>query len=93
VRAAIGPIGWFEYGEDVFSRGSAAPVQGTAADILKLAMAHLWESREEYPDALPILTVHKVVVLECDAEAAPEVATWLSATLRGRSPTCSGTRS
>lgn len=89
----IGPIGGFEYGEGDFSRGSAAPVQGTAADILKLAMARLWESREEYPDALPILTVLEVIVLECDAEAAPEVAKWLSATLRGRSPTCSGTRS
>ncbi len=58
-------------------------MQGTAADILKLAMARLWEGREGYPGALPILTVHDEVVVECDAEAAPGVAEWLSTTLRG----------
>ncbi len=58
-------------------------MQRTAADILKLAMARLWEGREGYPGALPILTVHDEVVIECDAEAAPEVAEWLTDTLRG----------
>ena len=57
-------------------------MQGTAADILKLAMARLWEGREGYPGALPILTVHDEVVIECDAEAAPEVARWLCDALR-----------
>ncbi len=58
-------------------------MQGTAADILKLAMARLWEGREKHPGALPILTVHDEVVIECDAGAAPGVAEWLSTTLRG----------
>jgi DNA polymerase-1 len=59
-----------------------APVQGTAADILKLAMARLWGGLGEHPDALPILTVHDEVVIECDTEAAPGVAQWLNDTLR-----------
>lgn len=58
------------------------PVQGTAADILKLAMARLWESREEHPNALPILTVHDEIVIECDEAEAERVDAWLSSTLK-----------
>jgi DNA polymerase-1 len=58
-------------------------VQGTAADILKLAMARLWESRERHPSALPILTVHDEIVVECDEAEADLVDAWLSSTLRG----------
>jgi DNA polymerase-1 len=57
-------------------------VQGTAADILKVALAKLWESREEHPSAFPILTVHDEVVIECDERGAGGVATWLGNTLR-----------
>ena len=70
-------------GKPKFTERLNAPVQGTAADILKLAMARLWESREKHLGALPILTVHDEVVIECDAGAAPEVAEWLGKTLRG----------
>lgn len=59
-----------------------APVQGTAADILKLAMSRLWESREEHPNTLPILTVHDEIVVECDKAEAEQVDAWLSSTLR-----------
>ena len=70
-------------GKPKFTERLNAPVQGTAADILKLAMARLWESRERYPEAQPILTVHDEVVIECDAGAAPEVAARLTDILRG----------
>jgi DNA polymerase I-like protein with 3'-5' exonuclease and polymerase domains len=70
-------------GKPKFTERLNAPVQGTAADILKLAMARLWESRKEYPAAMPNLNVHDQVVIECDAEVAKEVAQWLSDTLRG----------
>lgn len=49
-----------------------APVQGTAADGMKLAFALLWE-RREYPGAVPILTVHNDIVVECDEEHAEKV--------------------
>jgi hypothetical protein len=70
-------------GKPSFTERLNAPVQGTAADILKLALARLWESREEYPEAVPILSVHDEVVIECDAEAAQETVCWLGDTLRG----------
>jgi len=45
-----------------------APVQGTAADGLKLALALLWERRHECLGAVPVLVCHDEVVVECDAE-------------------------
>jgi DNA polymerase-1 len=65
-----------------FTERLNAPVQGTAADILKLALAELWEGREAYPGAFPVLTVHDEVLIECDKGKAEEVAAWLGETLR-----------
>ena len=66
----------------MFTERLNAPVQGTAADILKLAMARLWESREEHPNALPIISVHDEIVIECDGAEADQVEAWLGSTLR-----------
>jgi DNA polymerase I-like protein with 3'-5' exonuclease and polymerase domains len=41
-----------------FTERLNAPGQGTAADILKLALARLWEKRDEHSGAVPILSVH-----------------------------------
>jgi DNA polymerase-1 len=54
-----------------------APVQGTAADGLKLALALLWERRSECSEALPVLVCHDEVVVECDAEQAADAKAWL----------------
>ena len=48
-----------------------APVQGTAADGLKLVLSLLWECRSECPGAVPIIDCHDEVVVECAAERAP----------------------
>ena len=40
-------------------------------------------SREEHPGAVPILSVHDEIVIECDAEGAQETVRWLGDTLRG----------
>jgi DNA polymerase-1 len=53
------------------------PVQGTAADGMKLALALLWERRGECPGAVPILAVHDEIVIECDADKAEEAKEWL----------------
>jgi DNA polymerase-1 len=45
-----------------------APVQGTGADGLKLALTLLWERRVECPGTVPILVCHDEVVVECEAE-------------------------
>jgi DNA polymerase-1 len=49
-----------------------APVQGTAADGLKLALALLWERRGECLGAVPVLVCHDEIVLECNPEQAAE---------------------
>jgi DNA polymerase-1 len=54
-----------------------APVQGTGADGLKLALALLWERRNECPGAVPVLVCHDEVVVECDADKAEEAKEWL----------------
>ncbi len=38
------------------------PIQGTAADIVKLAMARIVEALPDYPWILPVLTVHDSLV-------------------------------
>jgi len=42
------------------------PIQGTAADGAKMAMALLHENRSEVPSMSPILFVHDEIVIECD---------------------------
>jgi DNA polymerase I len=54
-----------------------APVQGTGADGLKLALALLWERRDMCPRALPILVCHDEVVVECDENRGEETKRWL----------------
>jgi DNA polymerase-1 len=54
-----------------------APVQGTAADGLKLALAFLWERRSECPGAVLVLVCHDELVVECDEDQANRAETWL----------------
>jgi DNA polymerase-1 len=53
------------------------PVQGTGADGLKMALALLWERRDQAPGAFPALVVHDEIVVECDQGQAGAVAGWL----------------
>jgi DNA polymerase-1 len=63
------------------------PVQGTEADGAKLALALLWERREQCPGAFPVLFVHDEIVVECDQSQADAVAAWLrQAMLDGMAP-------
>jgi DNA polymerase I len=54
-----------------------APVQGTAADGLKLSLALLWERRDECPGAVTVLVCHDEVVIEGNVEHAADVEAWL----------------
>jgi DNA polymerase-1 len=53
------------------------PIQGCGADGLKLALALLWERRDQCPSAVPVMAVHDEIVLECDADRADAAAAWL----------------
>jgi DNA polymerase-1 len=54
-----------------------APVQGTGADGLKLALALLYESRDECPGAHLVSCVHDEMVVECDENNVEKVKAWL----------------
>ncbi len=69
-------------GKPSFTERLNAGVQGTAADILKLALAKIRKSRSEHPKVFPVLTVHDEVVLEASSEDAQDTARWLTETLR-----------
>ncbi|HEX5797877.1 MAG TPA: DNA polymerase, partial [Candidatus Saccharimonadales bacterium] len=50
------------------------PFQGTAADIMKLAMIKLDESLKEYPDVHVMLQIHDSVLVECPKDQADDMA-------------------
>ncbi len=55
------------------------PIQGTAADIIKLAMIRVENALNTYfPEAQLLLQVHDELIVECPEEIAPEVAELVS---------------
>lgn len=55
------------------------PIQGTAADIIKVAMVQVWQKlREEFPAARLILQVHDELIVEAPQAEAEAVAALLS---------------
>ena len=55
------------------------PIQGTAADIIKLAMIRVENALEEsFPEAKLLLQVHDELIVECPEEQAPQVAQLVS---------------
>ena len=51
------------------------PIQGTAADLIKLAMIRVEAAlTKEFPDAKLLLQVHDELIVECPEEIAPQVA-------------------
>ena len=55
------------------------PIQGSAADLIKLAMIRVDKAlSEQYPDAKLLLQVHDELIVECPAEIAESVAALIS---------------
>ncbi len=55
------------------------PIQGTAADLIKLAMIRVDRAlAEQFPQAKLLLQVHDELIVECPEEIAPEVAALVS---------------
>ncbi len=56
-----------------------APIQGSAADIIKLAMIKVWKKlKTDFPTAKLILQVHDELIVECDQGHAKAVCDLLS---------------
>jgi DNA polymerase I-like protein with 3'-5' exonuclease and polymerase domains len=70
-----------------FTEKLNSPVQGSGADGLKQALGLLWERRHDCPGAFPVIACHDEIVIECDADQAEAVASWLKhAMLDGMAP-------
>ena len=60
------------------------PIQGTAADLIKLAMIAVDKAlRAEFPQAKLLLQVHDELIVECPEEIAPQVAALVSREMEG----------
>ena len=56
-----------------------SPIQGTAADLIKIAMIRVDSAlREEFPDAKLLLQVHDELIVECPEAIAQQVAALVS---------------
>jgi DNA polymerase-1 len=55
------------------------PIQGAAADLIKLAMIHVDQAlRDKFPEAKMLLQVHDELIVECPEELAQPVAALIS---------------
>lgn len=57
------------------------PIQGSAADILKVAMLRVARGLERFPKARFLLTVHDELVFEVPTEEVPEFIPWVKAVM------------
>ncbi len=61
--------------------GKNMPIQGTNADIIKLALGELRQNLVPYPDTYVVNCIHDEIVVECPARAADAVQEVVSATM------------
>jgi DNA polymerase-1 len=60
------------------------PIQGTAADLIKLAMLRVENAlNEHFPEAKLLLQVHDELIVECPDGIAPQVAQLISREMEG----------
>ncbi len=65
------------------------PIQGTAADLIKLAMLRVHKAlQENYPDAKLLLQVHDELIVECPEEIAEAVARLISEEMEAVAALC-----
>lgn len=58
------------------------PIQGTEADLMKLAMVNVDKlMTEKYPQAKMLLQIHDSILVECPSEIADDIATLLKSTM------------
>lgn len=75
-----------DWGKRSFAERCAmnTPIQGTAADILKLALARLVVKLPEYPWLRPLLQIHDELVFELPADKVQEAAALIRACMEAQ---------
>jgi DNA polymerase I len=71
-----------QYEAQMLRAAANAPIQGSSADIIKIAMIHLHELLKQYPAHL-LLQVHDELVFEIDPQVWPELQPQIKATMEG----------
>jgi len=62
------------------------PIQGTEADLMKLAMVAVDKELEQIPSARQLLQIHDSILVECDEADAEAVTDVLKRTMEGIYP-------
>jgi len=57
------------------------PVQGTAADMMKMSVRTIWDRRHERPTAKLVALIHDEIILEERDDQAEETGRWLRAAM------------
>lgn len=75
-----------DWGKKSFAQRCAlnTPIQGTAADILKLALVRLLAGLPERPWLLPLLQIHDELVFEVPTEKIAEAVTFIKACMEAQ---------
>lgn len=75
-----------DWGKKSFAQRCAlnTPIQGTAADILKLALGRLIAGMAERPWLKPMLQIHDELVVEVPAEKVPEAVAFVKACMEAQ---------
>ena len=60
------------------------PIQGTAADILKLALGRILTGLPERPWLRPLLQIHDELIFELPAERVPEAVEFIKACMEAQ---------
>lgn len=87
-RTLTGRRLYLDAGPDRSSRGAAErvaknmPIQGTSADITKIALSRIHSRLAAEPGAFMVNTVHDEIVVECDEARAPTIHATLAAEMR-----------
>jgi DNA polymerase-1 len=85
-RRYLPDLGARDWGRKSFAERCAlnTPIQGTAADILKLALGRIVAGLPERPWLRPLLQIHDELVFELPTERVPEAAAFVRACMEAK---------
>jgi len=70
-------VGWGNENVNMLGLALNHPVQGSAADLIKMSAREVWERRDEMPEAKLLMLVHDEIVMEAPEDKAKVVGEWL----------------
>lgn len=71
----------FKRCKDAERQAMNTPIQGSAADIMKLAMINIYKGLPERPWVTPVMQIHDELIFEVPINRLEETARWVKATM------------